>query len=108
MKVKVLVAQSSPSLCDPMDCSLPVSSVHGILQARILEWFPHFLLQGIFPIQGSNPRLLHCGQILYRLSHQGSQYSAGCQLSLSKAKGKKVEDVNRSSLHNGNDLNPRD
>ena len=30
-------AQSSPSLCGPMDCSLPVSSVHGILQARILE-----------------------------------------------------------------------
>ena len=30
--------QSCPSLCDPMDCSLPGSSVHGILQARILEW----------------------------------------------------------------------
>ena len=34
-KTKVLVAQSCPSLCDPMDCSLPDSSVHGILQARI-------------------------------------------------------------------------
>ena len=33
------VAQSCPSLWDPMDCSLPGSSVHGILQARILEWF---------------------------------------------------------------------
>ena len=31
------VAQSCPALCDPMDCSLPGSSVHGILQARILE-----------------------------------------------------------------------
>ena len=31
-------AQSRPSLCDPMDCSSPGSSVHGILQARILEW----------------------------------------------------------------------
>ena len=30
--------QSSPSLCDPLDCSPPDSSVHGILQARILEW----------------------------------------------------------------------
>ena len=30
--------QSCPTLCDPMDCSLPGSSVHGILQARILEW----------------------------------------------------------------------
>ena len=33
-----LVTQSCPTLCDPMDCSLPGSSVHGILQARILEW----------------------------------------------------------------------
>ena len=32
------VAQSCPTLWDPMDCSLPGSSVHGILQARILEW----------------------------------------------------------------------
>ena len=37
-KVKVLVAQSFPTLSHPMDCSLPGSSVHGILQARILEW----------------------------------------------------------------------
>ena len=32
------VAQSCPTLCDPMDCSPPGSSVHGILQSRILEW----------------------------------------------------------------------
>ena len=32
------VAQSSPTLCDPMDCSLPGSSIHGIFQARVLEW----------------------------------------------------------------------
>ena len=32
------VTQSCPTLCDPVDCSLPGSSVHGILQARILEW----------------------------------------------------------------------
>ena len=38
MPNKVLVAQSCPALCDPMDCSSPGSSVHGILQARILEW----------------------------------------------------------------------
>ena len=30
--------QSCPTLCDPMDCSLPGFSVHGILQARTLEW----------------------------------------------------------------------
>ena len=33
-----LVAQSCLTLCDPVDCSLPDSSVHGILQARIVEW----------------------------------------------------------------------
>ena len=36
--VCVLVAQSSPTFCDPVDCSPPGSSVHGILQERILEW----------------------------------------------------------------------
>ena len=36
----------------------------------------HFLLQGIFPTQGSNPGLPHCRQMLYRLSHQGSRYSS--------------------------------
>ena len=132
-----------------MDCSLPGSSVHGILQARILEWVaissrgsppprdqthvsyascvgrqvlyhwshlgslgtlmkvkviqlcltlcdPHglyspwntpcqntgvgscSLLQGIFPIQESNPGLLHCRQILYQLRHKGSpEYWSG-------------------------------
>ena len=58
------VAQSCLTLCDPMDCSLPGSSVHGIFQARILEWVSipfscHFLLQGIFLTQGSNPGLSH-------------------------------------------------
>ena len=33
-----LVAQSCPTLCNPMDCSPPGSSVHGIFQAKILEW----------------------------------------------------------------------
>ena len=38
VKVKVLVAQLHLTLCDLMDCSPPGSSVHGILQARLLEW----------------------------------------------------------------------
>ena len=38
VKVKVLVTQSCPTLCDTMDYSLPGSSVRGILQARILKW----------------------------------------------------------------------
>ena len=61
-----LVAQSCPTLWDPMDCSPPGSSVHGISQARVLEWVTyHALLQGIIPIQGLNLCLLHCRQILY-------------------------------------------
>ena len=50
--------QSCPTLCDPMDCSPPYSSVHGILQARILEWVAMPSSRGIFPTQGSNPSLL--------------------------------------------------
>ena len=37
-QVLVLSYQSCPTLCDPVNCSLPGSSVHGIFQARILEW----------------------------------------------------------------------
>ena len=37
-QVKVLVSQSCTTLCDPMDCNPPGSSVHGISQAKILEW----------------------------------------------------------------------
>ena len=59
-------------LCNHMDCSPPGSSVHGILQARILQSVAIPSLQGIFLTQGSNPGLLHCRQILYHLSHQES------------------------------------
>ena len=38
MKSEIEVAQSCPTLSDPMDCSLPGSSVHGIFQVRVLEW----------------------------------------------------------------------
>ena len=40
------VAQSCPTLCDPMDCSLPGSSFHGIFQARVLEWVAIFFSRG--------------------------------------------------------------
>ena len=61
----VLATQSRPTLCDAIDCGPPGSSVRGILQARILEWVSHSLLQGTFPTQGWNPGLLHCRQILF-------------------------------------------
>ena len=58
MHTCVLSHFSRVRLRDPMDCSLPGSSIHGILPARILEWVA-VPLQGIFPTQGSNPHLLH-------------------------------------------------
>ena len=70
--VKVLVIQLCPTLWDPMDCSSP-DYVHGILQARILEW-SQSLLQGIFRTQGLNPGFLYCRWILYSLSHQGNSF----------------------------------
>ena len=57
---------------DRMDCSLPGSSVHGDSPGKNTGVVYHALLQGIFPTQGSNLGLLHCRQILYHLSHQGS------------------------------------
>ena len=60
------------TFCDPMGCSLPGSSVHRILQARILKRVAISFFRGIFLTQGSNPGLLHCRQILYGLRQQGS------------------------------------
>ena len=70
---EVKVAQLCPTLCDPMD-----STVHGILQARILKWVGLSLLTGIFPTQGWNPGLPHCGWILYKLSHKGNKWQIYC------------------------------
>ena len=67
-----LAAQSCPTLCNPMDCSPPGSSVHGDSPRKNIRVGCHALLQGIFPTQGLNPGLPHCRQILYHLSHQGS------------------------------------
>ena len=50
---------SCPTLCEPSDCSLPGSSVHGILQARILEWVAILFSRRIFPTQESNLHLQH-------------------------------------------------
>ena len=72
MKVKVLVTQSCPTLCDLMD-----GSPDGLLcpwdsPGKNVGVDCCSPLQGILPTQQSNPGLLHCRQILYSLSHQGS------------------------------------
>ena len=50
---KVLVAQLCWTLGDPVDCSLPVASVHGILQARILEWVDVPFSRGSSPVRNT-------------------------------------------------------
>ena len=52
-------AQSCLTFCDPMDYNLPGSSVHGIFQARMLEWVAISYSRGIFLTQGSRLHLLH-------------------------------------------------
>ena len=70
------VAQSCPTLCDPMDCSLLGSSVHWIFQSRILEWVAISFSRG-----SSQPRdwtLVFCiaGRHFYHLNHQEIYHSA--------------------------------
>ena len=70
--IRAKSTQSCPTLCDLFNYS---SSVHGILQARILEWVCHFLLQVIFPAQGMNLcllRLLHWQAGCLHQCHLGS------------------------------------
>ena len=71
-KAKLL---SCVQLCNPTDWSLPGSSVHGIFQLRVLEWVAITFSRGSSPTQGSNPDLLHCRHLLYRLSYKGQLYS---------------------------------
>ena len=69
-----LVAQSCLTLCDPMDFSLPGSSVHGDSPGKNIGSGCHARLQGIFSTQGLNPGSLHWRWILYHLSHQGNPW----------------------------------
>ena len=52
--MSALVTQLCPTLCDPMDCSLPGFSIRGILQARVLEWVA--ISPGDLPNPGIKPR----------------------------------------------------
>ena len=66
-RMKVLVAQLCVTLCGPIICMCNSPGKNTGVGC-------HSLLQGIFPIQGSNLGLLHCRQILYHLNYQGSWY----------------------------------
>ena len=64
------VSQSCLILCDPMDCSLSGSPVHGYSPGKNAGVDCHALIQGLFPTQGSNPGFTRCRWILYWPSHQ--------------------------------------
>ena len=65
------IVQLCPILCDSMDCSLPASSIHGISQARILEWVAISFSRG--SSLSRDQTWVSCIQwVLYQLSHQGS------------------------------------
>ena len=78
------LAQSPPTVCDPVDCSPPGSSVHGDSPGKNSWVGCHALLQRIFPTHGSNPGLPHCRQILYHLSHQGSPCYGNTHMQIEK------------------------
>ena len=69
-----LVAKLYLTLCDPMDCSPPGSSVHGVLQARILEWVAISLFRGSSQPRNRTRVSFTCRQILYQLSYKGNPY----------------------------------
>ena len=76
----VCYAQLCPALCDPMDCSPPGSSVHGIFQARILERVVNLYFRGIFQTQELKLCLLFLlkGQVeSLLLHHLGSLFRPG-------------------------------
>ena len=77
--------------CDPMDCSLPGSSVHEIVQVRIPEWVAISFSRGSSQPRNRTLCFLHCRQILYPLSHQGMRVKeesekASLKLSVKKTK----------------------
>ena len=74
------VTQSCPTVCDPMCCSLPDSSVHGMFPGKNTGMGYHFLLQGIFPTQGLNSHvscLLHWQADSLPLAPRGKPLAMG-------------------------------
>ena len=72
----LLIVQSRPILCDPMDCSPPGSSVHGIFQAGILQWVAMPFSRGSFQPRDRTWVSWIAGRFSYCLSHQGWSKSA--------------------------------
>ena len=69
IKKESKVTQSCLTVCDPMDCSLPGSSIHGIFQARVLKWVAVSFSRGSSRSRDWTQVYLHYRQMLYCLSH---------------------------------------
>ena len=67
--MKMLVAQSCPTLCNPMYCSLPGSSVHEILQTRILEWVAMPSSSGSYKLKKNHLHLLLLGNCFNKIGY---------------------------------------
>ena len=96
----MLVAQSCPTLCDPMHCSSRALLSMGFPR-RDNGVSSHSILQGSFLTQGLNPGLLHCRQILYCLSYQGGspfvEWSHQAQVNMGQVEG--AESLTHPSPH---------
>ena len=77
-----LVTNSYPTVCDPMDCSLPGSSVHGISQARILEWVAISFSRGFSWSRDQTQVPCTAGRFFYGQSHQGSLIIKGMSVKM--------------------------
>ena len=106
MSIGLLVTQSCPTLSDPMVCSPPGSSVHGIFQASVLKWVAiSFSRRSSRPRDFLNPDLLYCRQILYQPSYQKALSRLA---TTQKRKKKKIEREREEewSLHPHSGLPP--
>ena len=90
------VAQSCPTLCNPMDCSLPGSSLHGILQGRILEWVAIAFSRGSSWSRDWTHVCCDSWWILSLLSHQGMPASTKTEIS-------RARDSRKGTLMGGKD-----
>ena len=104
VKSKSEVAQSCPTLSDPMDCSPPGSSVHGIFQARVLEWVPIAFSESCY-IQSklsAYNRQLYLQDVLCKL-HDNNKANTKTYNRFTKDKEKTIKAYycRKSSIHKG-------
>ena len=84
------VSQLCPTLCNPVNCRLPGSSIHGIFQARVLEWVATSFSRGSSQLRDQTRVSRIVGRRFYHLSHQGSPSSYSSTLKMKGTQWKAV------------------